>query len=77
MPLEASLKTKITAALVTRFSTTPAAVRIALPDVVEEHGKVRILNDGDTIRAAALDSRPEDGRDASFIRVCFPAAQTQ
>ncbi|OJT08402.1 hypothetical protein TRAPUB_690 [Trametes pubescens] len=60
---------KIVSALCTRYAATPAAIRTALPLEVQQWGKLRILNDGDTIRAAELVAEAEDGRDASFIRV--------
>ncbi|KAL7277981.1 hypothetical protein ACG7TL_007934 [Trametes sanguinea] len=60
---------KIVGALCTRFSTIPSSViRRSLPKEVDKWGKVRILNDGDTIRAAALDRPGEDKRDATFVR---------
>lgn len=63
---------KIVSALCTRYAATPAAIRAALPLEVQQWGKLRILNDGDTIRAAELVAEAEDGRDASFIRVRIP-----
>ncbi len=60
---------KIVSALCTRYAATPAAIRTALSLEVQQWGKLRILNDGDTIRAAELVAEAEDGRDASFIRV--------
>ncbi|EIW62612.1 uncharacterized protein TRAVEDRAFT_115107 [Trametes versicolor FP-101664 SS1] len=63
------VKDKIIGALCTRFRTyTPAMIRRALPSEVDEWGKVRILNDGDTMRAATLHKGGEDTRDASFVR---------
>lgn len=65
-----ALRQRITGALCTRFkSVTAHALRQAIPEEVDEWGKVRILNDGDTIRAAALDTPGEDSRDATFVRV--------
>ncbi|CDO68471.1 hypothetical protein BN946_scf184754.g5 [Trametes cinnabarina] len=56
-------------ALCTRFDTIPPhIIRRALPREVSEWGKVRILNEGDTIRAAALDKPGGDKRDATFVR---------
>ncbi|KAI0819220.1 hypothetical protein BC628DRAFT_1333506 [Trametes gibbosa] len=62
------LTDKIVSALCTRYTATPAAIRAALPREVQQWGKLRILNDGDTIRAAELLAEAEDGRDASFVR---------
>ncbi|KAH9940226.1 uncharacterized protein BXZ73DRAFT_99217 [Epithele typhae] len=46
---------KIIGALVTRFgSATHAVLRQAIPDEVEEWGKIRVRNDGDTMRASLV-----------------------
>ncbi|KAI0826921.1 hypothetical protein BC628DRAFT_1319465 [Trametes gibbosa] len=66
--LEGGLLTKLLAALATRYSATPAALRAAVSKDAHEWGKLRITNDGDTIRASALDAGAEDGRDSSFVR---------
>lgn len=66
---EGGLLTKLLACLATRYSATPAALRAAVSKNGQEWGKVRILNDGDTIRASALVNGAEDSRDASFVRV--------
>lgn len=64
----------------TRFSleTGQTSFRIELstalrhtPHRADEWGKLRISNDGDTIRASEVCKSPDDGRDASFIRVCI------
>lgn len=57
------------ACLSTRFNALPAPVRAALPKTFEQWAKVQILPDGDTIRAAGMETRAEDGRDATFVRV--------
>ncbi|KAI0831438.1 hypothetical protein BC628DRAFT_1462562, partial [Trametes gibbosa] len=64
------LRDKIVSHLSTRYKATPAAVRAALPVEVQEWAKVRILNEGDTIRASTLDPGRdgEDRRNASYIR---------
>ncbi|KAH9847274.1 hypothetical protein C2E23DRAFT_742220 [Lenzites betulinus] len=65
------LTDKIIGALRTRMDTVmPHLIRRALPDEVDEWGKLRILNDGDTIRAAAMEKSgsPEDKRDATYVR---------
>ncbi|KAH9935848.1 hypothetical protein B0H21DRAFT_813369 [Amylocystis lapponica] len=63
-----SLKDKIVGALATRFNTSAAGARTILPQVLECWGKVRILNDGDTIRAAAFTKARDDSRDATYVR---------
>ncbi|KAI0822204.1 hypothetical protein BC628DRAFT_706526 [Trametes gibbosa] len=69
---------KIIGALCTRFDTiTPQVLRRALPNTIEEWGKVRILNDGDTIRAAKMDSVMEDKRDATFVQVIRSAHRSK
>ena len=63
---------KISAALCTRFdSLTPSEARRLIPDQAEEWGKLRIRNDGDTMRASKMSATDtvEDSRDASFVRV--------
>lgn len=70
---ERGLIDKIIACLITRFGSnaTAAAVRRALPGEFEEWARLRIANDGDTIRATAFNTANSgDKRDASFIRVC-------
>ncbi len=61
---------KVVACLSTRFNALPAPVRAALPKTFEQSAKVHIQPpDGDTIRAAEMETRTEDGRDATFVRV--------
>jgi hypothetical protein len=64
---------KIIAALATRYSTTVAVIRkhVAV-DQIEEWGKVRRIDGGDTMNASALMSSTEDRRDATFVRVSAP-----
>ncbi|KAI0371589.1 hypothetical protein BV20DRAFT_1035223 [Pilatotrama ljubarskyi] len=62
---------KLVGVLCTRFEAIPPSVlRYALPNHVEEWGKLRILNEGDTIRASMMDANVsvEDKRDATFVR---------
>ncbi|TBU57391.1 hypothetical protein BD310DRAFT_821590, partial [Dichomitus squalens] len=67
--LDRGTQTKIIGALCTRFTTAaPSIIRQALPTEVEEWAKFRILNDGDTIRSAALDAVAADSRNASYVR---------
>ncbi|KAI0692136.1 hypothetical protein C8T65DRAFT_586838 [Cerioporus squamosus] len=68
LPLDRGLQDKILSCLCTRLKLPPARLRCLLPSSVEQYGKVRIFNDGDTIRAAALAPAPEDGRDATYVR---------
>ncbi|KAI0369836.1 hypothetical protein BV20DRAFT_1036311 [Pilatotrama ljubarskyi] len=65
---ERGLLDKLLGCLCTRLTATPAAVRAALPRELQQWGKVRILNGGDTIRAADITAVTEDGRDASHVR---------
>lgn len=66
--LERGLKDKVVAASCTRFNTvTPSVLRRAMPGKVDGWGKVRILNDGDTIRAAALE---KSGRIHGMLASC-------
>ncbi|KAI0326297.1 hypothetical protein GY45DRAFT_1259252 [Cubamyces sp. BRFM 1775] len=71
--LERGLLTKLVGALITRFGGTIQATHTALRSAqIEEWGRIRILPDGDTIRAASAqslaggDSGPT--RDASYVR---------
>lgn len=70
LTLDRTLTDKIVSCLTLRFTATPNEVRAALPTTVEQWGKLRILPDGDTIRAAELETVGEDTRDASYVRVC-------
>ena len=65
------LRSKILAALVTRFNTTRTIIgRLFSDEEVEFWGRVRLLGGGDTIRAAAVcQSNAEDRRDSSYVRV--------
>lgn len=68
--LDRATQTKIIGALCTRFTTaTPSIIRQALQDNAQEWAKFRILGDGDTMRAAALDTPMRDRRNASYVRV--------
>ncbi len=60
---------KIISCLTLRFTATPNEVRAALPTSVEQWAKLRILPEGDTIRAAEMETPGEDTWDASFVRV--------
>lgn len=51
------------------FRIDPIVAFNEVPNQADEWGKLRISNDGDTIHASSVCRRPEDGRDASFIRV--------
>lgn len=79
--LSTEVRRQISYHLKTQFSVEPretgdAAFRITnptalknTPAVAEEWGKLRILNDGDTIHAFEVCKISEDQRDATFIRV--------
>ena len=61
---------KIVSCLTLRFTATPNEVRAALPATMEQWAKLRILPEGDTIRAAEMENYGEDTRDATYVRVC-------
>jgi hypothetical protein len=68
--IPASLVTKILAALATRFDTTISNVRKYVDvDHIQKWGKVKCLDQGDTIVAASLTKAQSDRRDATFVRV--------
>ncbi|KAI8998957.1 hypothetical protein BD414DRAFT_407127 [Trametes punicea] len=66
--LDKGLADKILACLCTRFNTPPPHLRHCIPMTVEEWGKLRILNAGDTIRTSSMNVRGEDSRDMTFVR---------
>ncbi|KAI0084430.1 hypothetical protein BDY19DRAFT_987551 [Irpex rosettiformis] len=73
---EQGITSKIIGALCTRFTTTPAVMRRVLHGEFREWARIRILPNGDTIRAAAYGSTSgaiaqgygNTSRDATFIR---------
>ena len=67
--VEKGLRDKIIGALATRFDIRVPTVRSHIPQQLDQWGKVRILNEGDTAHAAALVRRTEDHRDRTFVRV--------
>ena len=67
---ERTLMDKIVSCLTLRFTATPNEVRAALPATMEQWAKLRILPEGDTIRAAEMENYGEDTRDATYVRVC-------
>ncbi|KAI0659147.1 hypothetical protein C8Q70DRAFT_1045373 [Cubamyces menziesii] len=66
--VEKGLRDKIIGALATRFDIRVPTVRSHIPQQLDQWGKVRILNEGDTAHAAALVRRTEDHRDRTFVR---------
>lgn len=67
--LQRGILDKIVGALCTRSGGTVQATRAALKDAtVEQWGRVRVLPDGDTIKAATFTTAGES-RDASWVRV--------
>ncbi|KAI0638582.1 hypothetical protein C8Q77DRAFT_1188451 [Trametes polyzona] len=69
LPLNKALQDKIISCLCTRFETTPRELRKLLPAEVTQWGRLRVRNDGDTIRTSSLAaSDMEDSRDATFVR---------
>lgn len=69
--LETGLCSKITASLSTRFDVPMRIIKRHLPQFVQEFGRVRIDQGGDTICTTKLASIGADSRDASFVRVRF------
>ncbi|KAH9857262.1 hypothetical protein C2E23DRAFT_721145 [Lenzites betulinus] len=65
---EKGLLDKVIGSLVTRFECSVQAVRSVLPRELDQWGKVRILNDGDTIHTASLTMRHADKRDQTHVR---------
>ena len=66
------LLNQIVAALATRYDTTMATIRRHFrADQVEEWGKVRRLNEGDTMNASSMFRPAEDRRDATYVRVGY------
>lgn len=69
--LLAGLVNKIVTCLSTRYNQSVATVRrFLVVDDIESWGKVERLEGGDTIRASELVKGQEDGREASYVRVC-------
>lgn len=71
MQLQSDVAGRIEAALALRLEVSRADVKQSkiISRTIRVWGKVRILNEGDTINAAAITRVGEDSRDASFVRV--------
>jgi hypothetical protein len=68
--IEAPLLNKVLAALATRFDTTIASIRQHVQvNSIEQWGKVRYLEGGDTMDAASVVKARSDMRDTTFVRV--------
>ncbi|KAG1906659.1 uncharacterized protein F5891DRAFT_941884 [Suillus fuscotomentosus] len=68
-PLTSVTLSRIFKALATRFDVSLALVRQHVKEVyIEQWGKVRRLDGGDTMLAAGLVSSQHDSRDATFVR---------
>ena len=68
--IDRPLEDRIIGHLVTRFGGTVPRTRLALQHAeVDEWAKVRIANDGDTLRSSTFASVFEDRRDATYVRV--------
>ncbi|KAI0645014.1 hypothetical protein C8Q79DRAFT_911885 [Trametes meyenii] len=66
--LQAGLQNKIIGAFITRFSSTASSTRNALKNAVfEEWGRIKIMPDGDTVRASMLTGAAST-RDACFVQ---------
>ncbi|KAH9889500.1 hypothetical protein C8Q73DRAFT_707899 [Cubamyces lactineus] len=67
--LDRGLFTKLVGACITRFGTTIQVTRHTLKQAeIEEWGRVRILPDGDIVRASSLCCDMGGSRDATFVR---------
>lgn len=70
---------KIVGALCTRFGATTHAIRCALPTEFQEWSRLRVMPDGDIIRAASFGQEDgvtavsEDSRNTTFVRVSTTA----
>lgn len=71
MQLRSDVAGRIEAALALRLEVSRADIKQSkiISRTMRVWGKVRILDEGDTMNAAAITKVGEDSRDASFIRV--------
>lgn len=70
MPIDAGLEQKITVCLATRFDKPMKVIRRYFSvDGVEQWGKVRRLDGGDTVHASLWVTDSEDRTDTTFVRV--------
>jgi hypothetical protein len=73
-PITDGLFAKIAICLSTRYNQ-PRLAKVKkhlLLENIEQWGKVRRLDGGDTMHASSAVKKLQDSRDASFIRVCIP-----
>ena len=77
--VEVGLRNKLISYLCMRYCLPPTRIKAALPKPlrINEWSRMRLANDGDTIRAASfLHSAVEDGRDCTHIRVSVTHRRT-
>jgi hypothetical protein len=67
------LREKIITHLATRYEIEKRVIELYTPGTlnIELFGRMRILEGGDTIRAAQLTATADDLRDATFVRVRY------
>ena len=68
-PLASNVIDRISAALATRYDVRKNIAKLHVPHEIEQWGKVRRIDGGDTMVAALLGRSHLDRRDASHIRV--------
>ena len=73
-PLPSNVRDRISAALATRYNVTKSIAKNYLPDCIDQWGKIRRMDGGDTMVAALLGRGTLDKRDATHIRVSAPLA---
>lgn len=70
-PLPHVVLDRISVALATRYDIPKRIAKNHVPDCIEQWGKVRRIDGGDTMVAALLRCANQDRRDATHIRVCI------
>ena len=70
-PLPSYVLDRVSAALATRYNVRKAIAKRHVPHRIEQWGKVRRIDGGDTMFAVLLGKGNLDRRDATHIRVCY------
>ena len=68
-PLLSIAKDRISAALATRYNVRKSVAKAHVPHHIDQGGKVRRIEGGDTMMAAHLGNASLNRRDATHIRV--------
>ena len=71
-PLPSNVIDRISAALATRFNVRKAIAKQHVPHQIEQWGKVRRMEGGDTMVSILLGKSHLDRRDATHVRVRRP-----